>query len=101
MIGTDNFHITLDPNSWIRFGVLGLSILIISLLALRVEKLPRAWAILGSVVALLLWLAVAGNVLDVPILVAISAILGGIILGPIWFIWIGILMRSLGPVRII
>ena len=100
MISADNFHLNLDPNGWIQFGLLGLSILIISLLALRIEKLPRAWAIVGIVVALLFWLVVAGNQLDIPILFGIAAILGGIILGPVWFIWIGVLMRRLGPLRI-
>jgi hypothetical protein len=97
MIGGDNFHLSLDPNGWLEFSALGLSILIISLLALRVESLPRGWAIVGIIDAILLGLAVAGNITGVSILVGIAAILGGIILGPVWFIWIGIVMRRLEP----
>ena len=92
-IGGDNTHITLDPRGWLRFGLLGISILIISILALLPENLPRAWAYLGIFVSLVLWLVVAGNLVGLPILTNGAAILVGIVLGPIWFMWAGLLLR--------
>jgi hypothetical protein len=93
MIEGDNIHLPLDPNGWLQFGAIGIWVLVVSLAALRTEGLPKTWAYVGVAAAVLYWLVVAGNVLEIPILIAIAAGLGGIILAPIWYIWIGVVLR--------
>lgn len=79
----------LDPQGWLAFGGVGLWVLVMSLLALRGSRWPQLLAIVGIVVAILYGLVVAGNVLQIPALIGVAAGLGGVILGPIWYIWIG------------
>ncbi|MFQ5932615.1 MAG: hypothetical protein ACE5MM_09415, partial [Nitrospiraceae bacterium] len=93
MIAGDNIHLALDPNGWLQFGAVGVWVLVVSLAALRTSGLPRTWAYLGIATAILYWLVVVGNALEVPVLIAISAGLGGIVLAPIWYIWIGVRLR--------
>lgn len=93
MIEGDNLHLPLDPNGWLQFGAVGIWVLIVSLAALRTEGMPKLWAYVGVVAAVAYWLVVAGNVLEIPILIAIAAGVGGIILAPIWYIWIGLRLR--------
>jgi len=83
----------LDPQGWLGFGAVGLWTLVVSLLALRGGMWPKPLAYVGIAVALVYWLIVAGQVLDIGLLVAIAAGLGGVILGPIWYIWIGVHLR--------
>ena len=83
----------LDPAGWLRFGGVGLWLLIVSILALRTHRLPKVLAYVGIVFAIFNWLAVVGYVIHMRVLVALSAGLGGIILAPIWYIWIGLKLR--------
>jgi hypothetical protein len=76
----------------------GNAALVVSLAALRTEGMPALWAYVGIVAAVAYWLVVAGNVLEIPILIAIAAGVGGIILAPIWYIWIGLRLRR-SPVQ--
>jgi len=85
-------NLGLDPQGWLLFGSVGLWVLVVSWLALRKAALPKLWAVLGIAVAIAYGLVVAGYVLEVGGLITIAAGLGGIILGPIWYIWVGVLM---------
>lgn len=86
--------ITLDPYGILRFGVTGLWLLSFSLLALRARELPRALALIGVAVGLLFWLLVAGFTLSSELLIIAGALLGGVIMAPIWFIWLGMRLRG-------
>ncbi|MDE3091177.1 MAG: DUF4386 family protein [Chloroflexota bacterium] len=84
----------LDPQGWLGFGAVGLWVLVVSVLALRGTALPKLLAYDGIAVGVAYWLVVAGYVLGIETLIAIAAGLGGVILGPIWYIWIGLRLRQ-------
>ncbi len=88
-IAKDFSLLGLDPQGWLTFGGVGLWVLVVSLLALRGNTWPTLLAVVGIAVAVLYGLVTAGNVLGIPELITIAAGLGGVILGPIWYIWIG------------
>lgn len=97
VIGTRHF----DPQGFFGFGLVGLWVLVVNLLALRHGFFPRRLAYAGLVVTLAYWLVVAGRVLPSPPLVAAAAFLGGIV-GPWWYIGIGMHLRSLvSPQRVV
>jgi len=85
--------LSLDPNGWIRYGLPGLWIFVVGILALRGDIVPKILAYLGIIGAICYWLIVAGYLFHVEVLVAISAGLGGVICGPIFFIWMGLILR--------
>lgn len=83
----------LDPQGWLGFGAVGLWALVVSWLATKGTAWPKISAYVGIAVGVAYWLVVAGFVLDVQVLVTIAAALGGIILAPIWYIWLGLVLR--------
>jgi len=83
----------LDPNGWIRYGLPGLWILVVGMLALRGTTVPKVLAFLGIIGAVCYWLIVIGYLLRLEWFVAISAGLGGVIIGPIFYIWMGLILR--------
>lgn len=85
----------LDPQGWLGYGAIGLWVLVVSVLALRAQAMPRPLVYVGIGAGLLYWLVVAGYVSEIGTLTAIAAALGGILLGPIWYIWNGILLRRM------
>jgi hypothetical protein len=86
-----------DPQFLLRYGVIGLWILVVSILALQGGKLPKILSIVGIVAAILYWALGFNDVLGVAMAVRpIIAIVGGIITAPIWHIWIGVkLMKTI------
>ena len=86
----------LDPNGWLVFGGVGLWVLAVSIMALRGGGLPKIPSYVGIAVALLYGLTVAGNVLEIEMLISIAAGVGGIIAAPIWYIWIGVALQRSG-----
>ena len=83
-----------DPQFLLRYGVIGLWILVVSILAMRGKKLPTLLSIVGIVSAVLYLGLGINDLLGVAAIVRpIIAIVGGVVAGPIWFIWVGI--RSL------
>ncbi len=85
--------ILVDPYSWLRFGMVGFWIFVICVLALRARVAPRLWAYTGLGTALMLGTLVAGFMLGQETLIVAAAALGGVVLGPVWFIWLGFLLR--------
>ncbi len=85
---------SLDPGAWFRFGLVGFWVLVVSLLALRGGMWPKPLAAVGIGVALMYWLAVVGEVAQSQILIGIFAGVGGVILLPIWYIWLGLRLRK-------
>jgi hypothetical protein len=83
----------LDPLHIFKFGLVGLWILVVNLVGLARKTFPAVLAILGIIGAVAFWIDLVGNVFQAVVLVTASSITA-IILGPIWFIWMGILIRK-------
>ena len=84
----------LDPQAWLRLGAVGLWVLVVSLLALRVDIWPKPLTYLGIAVTIVYWLIVASNFLQIQLFTAIVAGVGLVILTPIWYIWLGLRLRK-------
>ena len=78
----------IDPLHIFKFGLVGLWIFVVNLYGLSKKTFPTMLSIIGITGAIAYWLDLIGNVSQSVILVAIAAITA-IILGPVWFIWIG------------
>jgi uncharacterized protein DUF4386 len=83
----------LDPQAWLRYGAVGVWILVVSVLALRGNIWPKSLAYVGIGVAIAYCLIVATNLLQVQLFTAIVAGVGGVILFPVWYIWLGVRLR--------
>ncbi len=85
-----------DPQGWLRFGAVGLWVLVVSLLALRGGIWPKLLAYIGIGGGIAYILVVFGQVLQIQWLIAIVAGVGGVILIPLWYIWLGLRLRKAG-----
>jgi hypothetical protein len=83
----------IDIQGWLGYGAVGLWILVVSLLALRGNIVPRLLAYLGIAVAIAYFLVVVTMVFpDVRGILLIIAAFGGILLAPLWYGWMGLLL---------
>jgi hypothetical protein len=85
--------VILDHQGWLMYGAVGLFIFIISALALRQKAMPAALAYIGLAAGALFWFVVVGFILENELLISIAAGLGGVVLVPAFYIWMGILIR--------
>lgn len=85
--------LVLDPYGWLRFGVIGFWVLVISLLALRADAIPRLMGYAGIGTGLAFFILVAGFMQGQEMLIMVGAGLGGVIFAPVWFVWMGLLLR--------
>lgn len=83
-----------DPQGWLRVGIVGLWVLVVSLLALRGGTWPALLAYMGIGGGIAYVLVVPGQVLQIQWLIAIIAGIGGVILIPIWYIWLGLRLHK-------
>ena len=82
-----------DPYSVLRFGIVGFWILVISTLALRSEVFPRLWSYAGIGAGVALAFIVVAFMVGSEMMIIAGAAVGGILLAPAWFIWLGLLLR--------
>jgi len=83
----------IDIQGWLGYGAVGLWVLVISLLALRGNVFPRLLAYLGVVIAIAYFLIVVTMIFpDIRGLILIIAGIGGIVLAPLWYGWIGLIL---------
>lgn len=92
-IVTTDLLLRLDPATWLRFGALGPWFLVVNILALRYALLSRPLAYLGIALGVLTTTTALGVALGIGVLVLVSAVLGGALAAPAWFIWVGIVLR--------
>jgi hypothetical protein len=76
------------------YGAIGLWVLVVSLLSLRLSTFPVLLGWLGILHAILLLLVPVGDIFKVQMLLIVVALVG-IVLGPIWWIWTGALLRRM------
>jgi hypothetical protein len=86
-----------DPRGLLTFAVAGISIFVFAWLITSSRILPPALGYLGFVSALLLIVIYLGRLIIVdpssPLILGPAA-LEGFIINPIWYIWLGIVLRS-------
>jgi hypothetical protein len=91
-----------DPRGLITFGVAGLGTALVSWLILRGAAFPRGLGYLGTLLAVLLLLLYLGRliVLDpASPVIAVPALLAGVIVSPLWYGWIGLVLWRGGDIR--
>jgi hypothetical protein len=82
------------PHGWLTLGGIGFWVLAISWLGVRSQSLPRALGYLGYALAASFLAAVIGfSFLWLP-LVTLGIGLGGLVLAPAWFVWLGLVLRG-------
>jgi hypothetical protein len=89
-----------DPRGLFTFGVTGIAILTFALLIRRSPAFPAGIAYFGYASAFLLLLLYVGRLFIVEAgnpLIAVPAVLGGFIVNPLWFGWLGINFLRDGP----
>lgn len=83
---------TIDVDAWLRFGCFGVWMLMTAwLLRSGGEGIPRSYILLVVLGALVNLAAVAVN-LGAPLPGAIVAVLGAIVIGPLWALWTAVLL---------
>ena len=85
-----------DPRGVMTFGLTGLGLLVLSLLARGEATLPRGLATLGAVVGVLPVIVYLGRLIILTPtnpLVAVPAALTGLVLSPAFYIWLGMELR--------
>jgi hypothetical protein len=85
-----------DPRGLLTFGVMSLSVLVLSWLIARSGAFPRRLGHLGYVSAVLLLVIYLGRLIvldpETPLLLA-AALLAGFVVNPAWFVWLGLVLR--------
>ena len=83
---------TLDWMGIWQYGAIGVWILVVSLLALRGNLLPRTLAYLGIVAAIIQALVPIAFIFKLPAIIIVVAIVGGVV-GIVWYVWLGTVLR--------
>lgn len=87
------YLVPLDLYGWITFGAFGVWALVINILSLQQKRWSPLLSWLGIIGGIGYWLVLVGTVLHVDVLSMIAAA-AGVILGPIWLIWLGIFLHK-------
>jgi hypothetical protein len=85
----ESSSLVLDPDGWLTFGAVGAFLVIVNVVAFRRKVWALPLAIVGIAAALASWVAMAGLVSGNDDLLALAAGIGGVVLGPIWWIGVG------------
>jgi len=83
----------LDP-CFFAYGLMGVFALIVNLSALRHRLLPRSLGVIGVAGGMLFILVFLGSLSRTVWLIDFAVALGGLVIGPLWYIWTGLVLRS-------
>lgn len=86
----------LDPLAILGGAGVGLWLLVINYLGIKRAIMPKTLSIIGILGGLCLILGVFGAIFQNAMVNMIASAFGGLIMGPIWFIWIGSRLMKLG-----
>ena len=89
-LAVTNSMVSIDPQMWLSFGLTGVWILAVSAVVVRHRLLPGLYAVLGILVAASYLFVEIASVTNTPILLFVSAGLGGLVVGPVWYAWLGV-----------
>lgn len=90
----------IDPRGLLTFGVTGLALFLLAWLIARGGTLPRGLAYLGYLsAALLVLIYLARLIIFDPSspLVLVPAALEGFVVNPVWYVWLGVVLRRGAP----
>jgi len=85
-----------DPRGLTTFGITGIALFVIAWLMARNGGFPKRLGQLGYVMAILFIILYLGRlIILVPTnpIVALVALLSGVVVSPAWYIWLGMLLR--------
>jgi len=90
-----NVLVQVDPRGLLTFGFSGLTLLVFSGLMSRSGHFPKGLASLGYVLGILLVVIYLGRliILDPTNIIVRIALLAGVVVNTIWFIWLGLTLR--------
>jgi hypothetical protein len=86
-----------DPRGLLTFGVTGLGLLVVAWLIRREARLPRGLSRVGYATATLSILLYLGRLIVFDAtspLILVPAVLNGFVVGPVWYIWLGLSLRA-------
>ena len=83
------------PQGWATFGLIGVWLVAVSLIAVRDRTLLHRPALLGVPVALGYWLVPLGAATGQEALIMLAAVLA-IVLAPVLYLWAGVVLRRTG-----
>lgn len=86
---------SLDLQAYWQFVAVGLFVLLVSVLALRMQRLPAALGYLGIAFGILHFLAPLGVGLAEPSFIT-GVVAAAIVLAPVWYVWVGVVVWRLG-----
>lgn len=96
------FPSPVDPRGLLTFGIAGVSLAIVAWLMGRDPMFPRGLGTLGYVLAFLFVVLYLGRLIILspthPVLL-VATLLSGFLIGPAWYGWLGIVLRSASPAR--
>jgi len=88
--------VSVDPVMGLGFGLAGLWVFFTSLLAFRRLGFPVAFGLVGMATGLIYFLIEVGTLFRNELLITLTAGLGALILGPVWYVWLGLSLRKRG-----
>ncbi len=86
----------IDPDGWFSFGGIGTWLIVMNVLALCGNRLPKVQAIIGILAGISAWATVFGALLDFEPLHLIASA-GGALFFPVWFVWLGVRLMKPSP----
>ena len=82
------------PDGVLTYGAIGVWVVTVSWLALRARLLPGPLCVLGYATGLTYFAGLLGYTFLVHWLLVLSIGLGGFLLAPIWYAWLGFVLRG-------
>ncbi|KPI08373.1 Protein of unknown function DUF4386 [Actinobacteria bacterium OK074] len=86
-------YVHLDPRGWFTFGGVGVWVAVLSAYGLQEGTIPLVLAVVGFVLGLLYATVVAAGVFHRYAVFGVVAGAGGLLLSPLWFLWVAWLLR--------
>jgi hypothetical protein len=82
----------IDPSYWIVFGAISLWTLAVALALINSARLPAPLPYIGLALTVVYWLLIFGIAAGNIGFFTFASIVGGVILGPLWYGWLGVLL---------
>lgn len=94
IIKQTDFLVSIDPHMWIGYGLVGVWVLGTSWILLRNRAVHRIFGALGICIGLVYFFVEVGTVLRSEAWLAVAAALGAVIAGPVWYVWLAMILRK-------